>query len=456
MEDNKRKWIMTDTVYDEIRRTIGCHYPEQGGILGSSDGVHIDHYYFDSTAQRTSATYTMDAASLNEVIHDWNDHDIRLIGVIHSHPTGCTAPSYGDRQIAEHIIETIDVDEELFTPIVQVSDVPDGNITIYPYSFRKRVALEEDGFAVDRSAAAHPVHEPSESGAEIFARLQNILPYDVTFRKKVICVGCGGSTHFLETLARCGIGRFVLLDGDRFEKVNIATQGAYLGDVGKYKADVIRERILQIHPDAEVTAVKCFLNDTLTDEAFAFLTGIQNDMPKDVLLCGCTDDFYAQDRCAKLAMRFGVPYLAAQIFAGGTGHEVLFWVPGLTEACPGCMLSTRYKKVLAGDAKQKGESAGTPPYITDHLNAVKADFALKILCGGEENTKYFRSLEKYADRNYIMTTFEGAVAAPTFAPLYATEKTEPDLTYPTATVAIGQEKEADCMICAENRVGANV
>ena len=50
----------------------------------------------------------------------------------------------------------------------------------------------------------------------------------------------------------------------------------------------------------------------------------------------------------------------------------------------------------------------------------------------------------------------GAVAAPAFAPLYATEKTEPDLTYPIATVAIGQEREADCMICAENRVKANV
>ena len=133
--------------------------------------------------------------------------------------------------IAEHIIETVDVEEELFTPIVQVSDVPDGNITIYPYSFRKRVTLEEDGFAVDRSAAAHPVHEPSEIGAAYFARLQDILPYDILFRKKVICVGCGGSAHFLETLARCGIGRFVLFDGDRFENAHLACN--FLGTKGK-------------------------------------------------------------------------------------------------------------------------------------------------------------------------------------------------------------------------------
>ena len=38
-------WIFTAEVYEDIRRTIGCRKPEQGGILGSSDGRHIDHYY---------------------------------------------------------------------------------------------------------------------------------------------------------------------------------------------------------------------------------------------------------------------------------------------------------------------------------------------------------------------------------------------------------------------------
>ena len=37
-------WIFTSEVYEEIRRTIGCRKPEQGGILGSSDGRHIDYY----------------------------------------------------------------------------------------------------------------------------------------------------------------------------------------------------------------------------------------------------------------------------------------------------------------------------------------------------------------------------------------------------------------------------
>ena len=90
------RYIITAEVYDQIKKTIGTRKPEQGGILGSSDGIHIDHYYFDKTADRTSASYTMDAKALNEVIHEWNDNGIQLVGIIHSHPQGCTKPSYGE------------------------------------------------------------------------------------------------------------------------------------------------------------------------------------------------------------------------------------------------------------------------------------------------------------------------------------------------------------------------
>ena len=129
------RYIITAEVYDQIKKTIGTRKPEQGGILGSSDGIHIDHYYFDKTADRTSASYTMDAKALNEVIHGWNDNGIQLVGIIHSHPQGCTKPSFGDMETARHIIETIDVKGKFFTPIVQVSPKLNGDIKIYPYRF---------------------------------------------------------------------------------------------------------------------------------------------------------------------------------------------------------------------------------------------------------------------------------------------------------------------------------
>ena len=32
--NTNESWIITSEVYEEIRRTIGCRKPEQGGILG--------------------------------------------------------------------------------------------------------------------------------------------------------------------------------------------------------------------------------------------------------------------------------------------------------------------------------------------------------------------------------------------------------------------------------------
>ena len=69
------EWIMTEEVHDAIRSTIGVRRPEWGGILGSSDGKRIDHYYFDQSAVRTGSSYTMDTDALNRVIHQWNDND---------------------------------------------------------------------------------------------------------------------------------------------------------------------------------------------------------------------------------------------------------------------------------------------------------------------------------------------------------------------------------------------
>ena len=115
------KWAFTAEVYDEICKTIGCRRPEYGGLLGSSDGVHIDHYYFDSTSERSAGVYMMDIPACNKVIHEWNDNDIELIGVIHSHPNGVTRPSHGDLLMAKNIIESINVHGRFFTPIVQVS-----------------------------------------------------------------------------------------------------------------------------------------------------------------------------------------------------------------------------------------------------------------------------------------------------------------------------------------------
>jgi tRNA A37 threonylcarbamoyladenosine dehydratase len=64
----------------------------------------------------------------------------------------------------------------------------------------------------------------------------------------------------VEALARSGVGSFVLVDDDKVCLTNINRQIiATRKTVGKYKVDVMKDRILEINPDADVEIRKCFI-----------------------------------------------------------------------------------------------------------------------------------------------------------------------------------------------------
>lgn len=69
--------------------------------------------------------------------------------------------------------------------------------------------------------------------------------------------GVGGYT--VEALARSGVGSLDLIDDDKVCLTNINRQIiATRKTVGKYKVDVMKERILDINPEAAVTTHQCF------------------------------------------------------------------------------------------------------------------------------------------------------------------------------------------------------
>ena len=91
-----KPYFITEEVFSQVRKTIGSRIPETGGILGSSDGKHIDYFYFDKTANVTGATYEPDCNELNPVIRKWHEEGIEFVGFIHSHPRGAIKPSNPD------------------------------------------------------------------------------------------------------------------------------------------------------------------------------------------------------------------------------------------------------------------------------------------------------------------------------------------------------------------------
>lgn len=82
---------------------------------------------------------------------------------------------------------------------------------------------------------------------------------------KVLIYGIGGVGSFaVEGLARAGVGKFILVDEDEIDVTNINRQiHANVKTVGKKKVDVMKERILEINPKAEV---ETYLPSTLENE----------------------------------------------------------------------------------------------------------------------------------------------------------------------------------------------
>lgn len=74
--------------------------------------------------------------------------------------------------------------------------------------------------------------------------------------KKVLVAGCGGlGGSVIELLARSGIGRLVLLDGDSFEPSNMNRQILCTTEtLGKRKAEAAKVRVLSINPEIDVQA----------------------------------------------------------------------------------------------------------------------------------------------------------------------------------------------------------
>ena len=77
---------------------------------------------------------------------------------------------------------------------------------------------------------------------------------------KVAIFGIGGvGGYVVEALVRSGIGSFVLVDSDTVSMTNLNRQIiATRSSIGQYKVDVMKERILDINPEAKVEVRKCF------------------------------------------------------------------------------------------------------------------------------------------------------------------------------------------------------
>jgi len=84
----------------------------------------------------------------------------------------------------------------------------------------------------------------------------------------VAVIGVGGLGGWVaEGLARMGVGRLILIDGDRFQEDNLNRQlGCTEATLGRPKVEALAERLAEVNSAVEVEPRACFVTETSAPE----------------------------------------------------------------------------------------------------------------------------------------------------------------------------------------------
>ena len=179
---------------------------------------------------------------------------------------------------------------------------------------------------------------------EIFERTIRVMGEENLSRlnsSRVAVFGIGGVGSFVcEALARAGVGTIDLIDSDKVARSNINRQLVALNStVGRYKTEVMAERIKDINPDAAVNEYRFF-----------YLPGEEERFPfaEFDYIVDAVDTVAAKIALAQTGDRLGIPVISVM----GTGNKInpaMFEVADIydTSVCP-------LAKAVRHELKKKG------------------------------------------------------------------------------------------------------
>ncbi|MDO4296240.1 MAG: tRNA threonylcarbamoyladenosine dehydratase [bacterium] len=157
----------------------------------------------------------------------------------------------------------------------------------------------------------------------------------------VMVYGLGGvGSHLVDALARGGVGRLILVDADRVTLSNINRQSvAFLSTVGRYKTEVLRERIADINPLAKVETFERFVLPETLAQLMEEIGGRIN------YVADAIDTISTKLALAEYCFARQIPLLSCM----GTGnklHAESFEITDITKTsvCPVCKVMRRELK----------------------------------------------------------------------------------------------------------------
>lgn len=202
-----------------------------------------------------------------------------------------------------------------------------------------------------------------------FSRTERLIGADALLKLKnanIIIFGLGGvGSYVAEALARSGIGKMTVVDKDIIDITNINRQlYALHSTVGKKKAQAAKERIADINPECQVTAVtKMYLPENSSEF----------NLSQYNYIIDAVDNVTAKIDLAVKSQELNVPVISSM----GTGNKLdatAFKIADIykTDTCPLCRImrkelkahNVKKLKVLYSTEVPKRDGERTPASIS--------------------------------------------------------------------------------------------
>jgi hypothetical protein len=258
--------------------------------------------------------------------------------------------------------------EEARVYVLKDFDTPDGGWEdLLPKSFsqteigqRVRILVREAGFRLptDKEAFRHAVEQ--ESGclwAEIDCLVMvdglNVTAYEIVGEKsrpltvvlhkdeqsrlqettrelaskRIAIIGCGSlGSKVATTLARTGVGSFILVDQDIFMPENLVRNELDWRDVGRHKVDALHDRLERVNPAVKTQRYHSELAGMTSSGAYS---GILDVLSEADILIDASAESYVFNALSAVVARTPLPVVWGEVFAGGYGGMIARSRPGL-------------------------------------------------------------------------------------------------------------------------------
>lgn len=131
---------------------------------------------------------------------------------------------------------------------------------------------------------------------------QNILA-----KSTVLVIGAGGLANAaLPYLAMTGIGKIIILDGDKIESSNLGRQALFTEEeIGKFKAETAAQKLKALNSSIEI----------LYENEFAKRTILEKYIPNSDIILDCTDNFPIRYIIDDICKQFDKPWIYAGLYA---------------------------------------------------------------------------------------------------------------------------------------------